>query len=191
MDKQNCRKELLKKRDRMDHDTAAMNSKSVCDKLKSLNDFNHVMLYLATGNELNLDEFIDYLMERGVSVYVPVCTGKGIMEASLLNSMDDDLEIGTFSIRAPKKEAQRFYDPTILDAVIVPGVGFDTAGNRLGFGGGFYDRYLPRTTPKCKKIAVCHDFQFIDYAYPEDHDFPMDMIVTNQQIYYVEKEKAL
>lgn len=187
MDKQECRKMLLKKRDESDPNKATVNSESICDKLICLDDFEHVMVYLATGNECNLDRFIEYLMRKGVSVYVPVCTGKGIMEASLLINMEKDLEIGTFGIRAPKKEAHRFVDPTLLDAVIVPGVGFDKIGNRLGFGGGFYDRFLPRTKDNCKKIAVCHDFQLVDYAYPEEHDFPMDMIITNDLIYYISK----
>lgn len=187
MDKQNCRKMLLKCRDEIPQNTARINSQAICDTLKSFDSLHHVMVYLATGNECNLDSYIKYLMKKGISVYVPVCTGKGIMEASLLKSMENDLEIGTFAIRAPKKEAQRFVDPTTLDAVIVPGVGFDKEGNRLGFGGGFYDRYLPRTKPECRKIAVCHDFQLIEHAYPEEHDFPMDMIVTNQQIYYMVK----
>ena len=187
MDKENCRKLLLKRRDEISKNTASTNSQIISEKLKRFTGFQHVMVYLAIGNEYNLDSYIDYLIKKGSSVYVPVCTGEGTMEASLLKNLDDDLEIGTFGIRAPKKEAQRFVDPTVLDAVIVPGVGFDKDGNRLGFGGGFYDRYLPRTKTLCRKIAVCHDFQIVDQAYPEEHDFQMDMIITNQQIYYVEK----
>ena len=141
------------------------------------------MLYLATGNECQLDEYLHYLLANDVSVYVPVCVDKGIMEASLLLDIENDLEIGKFDILAPKKECRRFVTPDLLDAVIVPGVGFDRNGGRLGFGGGFYDRYLPRTRKDCKKIAVCHEIQLLDHAYPEAHDFPMDAVVTEGKMY--------
>lgn len=183
MDKSECRKQLLMKRDTMSSEIVAANSKIICDSLIENVNGKHIMAYLATGNECNIDSYIYYLMMQGISVYVPVCTGKGIMEASLLIDLNDDLEIGTFGIRAPKKEAYRFVDPSVLDAVIVPGVGFDKSGNRLGFGGGFYDRYLPRTRKDCKKIAVCHEIQLLDHAYPEAHDFPMDAVVTEGKMY--------
>lgn len=183
MDKRECRKRLLQKRNEMSLKDAKERSGSICEKLKALPEFRHVMVYLATGNECDLDSYIDEMMKKGVSVYVPVCTGKGIMEASLLKNTKEDLEIGTFGIRAPKKEAQRFVSPEILDAVIVPGVGFDQKGNRLGFGGGFYDRYLPQTRPDCKKIAVCYEIQLLEDVCPEKHDFPMDGIVTEKTIY--------
>lgn len=184
MDKSECRTQLLIKRDVMSAEIVAENSKKICDTLKENVSGKHIMAYLATGNECNVDSYIYYLMDQGIFVYVPVCTGKGIMEASLLMDISEDLEVGTFGIRAPKKEARRFVDPAILDAVIVPGVGFDQMGNRLGFGGGFYDRYLPRTRKDCKKIAVCHSMQMLDYAYPEEYDFPMDTVVTEGNVYF-------
>lgn len=187
MNKQECRRQTLLKRDALLKDIVEKNSDLICKSLQSLGKYQHVMTYLATGNESNIDQYIDYLIKEGVSVYVPVCTGKGIMEASLLQNPESDLEIGTFGIRAPKKEAYHFVDPDILDLVIVPGVGFDKNGNRLGFGGGFYDRYLPRTRKDCKKIAVCHDMQILENAFPEVHDFPMDAVVTETQIYYFKK----
>lgn len=183
MNKKECRKKLLEKRNKISLKEAKENSTSICEKLKTLPMFHHVMVYLATGNECNLDSYITEMMEKGASVYVPVCTGKGTMEASLLKNIEEDIEIGTFGIRAPKKEAQRFVSPENLDAVIVPGVGFDKKGNRLGFGGGFYDRYLPKTRQDCKKIAVCHEMQLLENAYPEKHDFPMDGIITEKKIY--------
>ena len=188
MDKIECRKTLLSLRDDLATKDAEEKSKALCGRLKGFQGFSHVMVYLATGNECDLSEYIKYLYEENCSVYVPVCTGKGIMEASLLLDPEKDLEIGTFGIRAPKEEARRFADPEILDAVIVPGVGFDHKGNRLGFGGGFYDRFLPRTRKQCKKIAVCYELQLIENVFPEDHDFPMDIIITEDAAYPIDCE---
>lgn len=183
MNKKDCRKSFRELRDRMDPGTVKEHSLEICRRLESFSDFSHVMVYLATGNECNIDAYISYLRKKGISVYVPVCTGKGIMEASLLVDPENDLEIGTFGIRAPKKESYRFVAPEILDAVIVPGVGFDLNGGRLGFGGGFYDRYLPKTRRDCRKIAVCYECQLSEDVYPEKHDFPMEFIITEKAAY--------
>lgn len=189
MDKEECRRQLLQKRNEMPAEEGRKHSLAICEKLKELDSFHHVMVYLATDRECDPDPYIDFLRERGVAVYVPVCTGKGTMEASLLLDPQRDLEIGTFGIRAPKKEAQRFTPPEQLDAVIVPGVGFDRKGNRLGFGGGFYDRFLPRTRPDCRKIAICYEMQLLENAYPEEHDFPMDQIITEKNVLFFNQRK--
>lgn len=188
MDKKECRKALLSLRDALENEDVITKSNAICDRLKNFHGVSHVMVYLATGRECDLSNYISYLMEQGCSVYVPVCTGKGVMEASLLLDPEKDLEVGTFGILAPKQEARRFTDPKILDAVIVPGVGFDKKGNRLGFGGGFYDRYLPRTRETCRKIAVCYEMQLLENVYPEAHDFPMDVIITEKAAYPIDCE---
>ena len=189
MDKKELRTFLLQYRDKMDKMDAAAHSRSICQELKSCFRGDRVMVYLATGNECDPEEYYEDLLHSHSSVYVPVCTDKGWMEASRILDPEADLEIGTFGIRAPKASAYRFADPEILDVVIVPGVGFDRKGNRLGFGGGFYDRFLPRTRLECLKVAICHDFQLVDDVYPEPHDFPMDYIVTEKGIYKVKGRK--
>lgn len=186
MDKKECRRKLLSLRNALGENEADAKSKAICRRLKEFQGFSHVMVYLATGRECDVSAYISDLMEQHCSVYVPVCTGKGIMEASLLLDPQKDLEVGTFGIMAPKKEAWRFVDPSILDAVIVPGVGFDRNGARLGFGGGFYDRYLPRTREACLKIAVCYELQLLDNVYPEAHDFPMDYMITEESAYPID-----
>lgn len=188
MDKKECRETLLSLRNAIKNEEVMVKSNAVCNRLKKFHGFSHVMVYLATGKECDLSNYISYLTEQNCSVYVPVCTGKGIMEASLLLDLQKDLEIGTFGILAPKKEARRFVNPEILDAVIVPGVGFDKNGARLGFGGGFYDRYLPRTRKTCQKIAVCYELQLLKSVYPEVHDFPMDFIITEKAAYSIDCE---
>ncbi len=186
MDKNACRKRILKRRDDMDPSEVKMKSNAITENLKTMDLGKKIMVYLAFGNECGIDGFISYLLEKGAEVYIPYCFGKGIMEASRMRDLKADTEIGAFGIRAPKKEVRKFIEPTELSAVIVPGVGFDLHGNRLGFGGGYYDRYLPRTSEQCKKIAVCYEFQTSESLKPEDHDYPMEYIVTEDRIYKVE-----
>lgn len=70
-----------------------------------------------------------------------------------------------------------------LDAVIVPGVAFDHSGGRLGYGGGYYDRFLPKLRPDTVKIGVAYELQLIKQIPVEEHDVHLDRIVTETGIY--------
>ena len=91
------------------------------------------------------------------------------------------MEEGVLGIRAPKERCP--VEPAEIDAVIVPGVGFDEKGNRLGFGGGFYDRFLPKLRADAQKIAVCYAYQILAEFTVEPWDSPVDMVITDTQVY--------
>lgn len=75
-------------------------------------------------------------------------------------------------------------DPTTLDVVIVPGTAFTAGGDRLGQGGGWYDRFLPRTGHACVTIGVGFAPQLVDDLPNEPHDVPLDIVVTDQRVYF-------
>lgn len=70
-----------------------------------------------------------------------------------------------------------------IDVVVVPGVAFDRNGYRMGYGGGYYDNFLPKLRPDTKKIAVAFNMQIRDLVPIELHDVKMDMIITEQKVY--------
>ena len=73
-----------------------------------------------------------------------------------------------------------FTDLESIDMIIVPGVAFDSHGNRMGRGRGFYDRLL-KSTPNAAKIGVGYDFQLLDTIPVEPHDVPMDCVITDHK----------
>jgi 5-formyltetrahydrofolate cyclo-ligase len=73
-------------------------------------------------------------------------------------------------------------DPTWPDVVVVPGLAFTTAGDRLGQGGGWYDRFLPQVRADCTTIGVCFAEQILDTLPVEAHDVTMDHVVTDRGI---------
>lgn len=87
---------------------------------------------------------------------------------------DECLEEACFGIREPSGEV--FDDLDAVGLVVVPGLGFDRGGNRLGYGKGYYDRLLAETG--AIKIGVCFDFQLLDAVPAEAHDIPMDLIIS-------------
>ena len=183
MTKKELRKEILEHRSNISADAVKAMGVKINDNLKSLTHFSTVMVYLPTGTECDIWEYIRYLLREGITVYAPICLPDAVMRPALLRDLEKDLEVGKYGILAPKEEGRIYGDEGDLDAVIVPGVGFDVKGNRLGFGVGYYDRFLPKTKPSCRKIAVCYELQLKETVFPEDHDFPVDIIVTEKGVY--------
>lgn len=86
---------------------------------------------------------------------------------------------GSFGVLEPLSE--HIVQPNDFDVIIVPLVAFDVKGNRLGYGKGYYDRYLKHT--HALRIGVGYEFQKVDTLITESHDFPLDMVVSEQSIY--------
>ena len=94
----------------------------------------------------------------------------------------DSLVEGEYGILTPDLEKGEVIPPEELDLIIVPGIAFDTRGERLGKGGGFYDAYLARAT-KAKRIALAFSCQLVAKIPMEDHDVRVHKIITEQGIY--------
>lgn len=185
MTKKELREQILNHRDSISEDEAKAKSAKINATLLALTDFSAVMVFLPAGSECDIWDYIRYLLKKNIAVYAPVCVTKTEIRPARIRDLDQDLEVGKYDILVPKEEGRQLIDAKDLDAVIVPGVGFDEKGNRLGFGGGYYDRFLPKTKPSCRKIAVCYELQMKDNVYAEEHDFPVDVIVTEDAVYHI------
>ncbi|MEL7210605.1 MAG: 5-formyltetrahydrofolate cyclo-ligase [Actinomycetota bacterium] len=73
-------------------------------------------------------------------------------------------------------------DPTVVDIVIVPGLAFDRLGHRLGYGAGFYDRFLPDVRDDCRTVGVCFEPSLVDRLPTDPHDVPVDTVVTDETV---------
>jgi 5-formyltetrahydrofolate cyclo-ligase len=95
------------------------------------------------------------------------------------------MQEGAFGIPEPCPTGIE-YQADGADLIVVPGVAFDLSGNRIGYGKGYYDRFLNNPESKARLVGLCHDFQLIDGAIPADlHDIQMDIIVTGRRIIYI------
>jgi len=94
----------------------------------------------------------------------------------------ESLSEGRFGIREPCATGCD-HQADEADLIVVPGVAFDLSGHRIGYGKGFYDRFLQHPGRKAHLVGLCHDFQLIDGPIPaEGHDIRMELIVTDQRI---------
>jgi 5-formyltetrahydrofolate cyclo-ligase len=156
---------------------------AVCAQLQALPDVGAgtVMAYLALGDEVNLDDWIGWALDRGVRVCVPrVDWDAGSMEGVLLGSLED-LTVGRYRLREPVAEAA-VVPIEDMGAVLVPGLGFDMRGGRLGRGGGFYDRFLTRLPEGAARIGIAWSGRVVDRVPVEAWDQMVDMLVTERGV---------
>ena len=135
-----------------------------------------LMAYVSMPDELQMGELFAACFTDKKILAIPLIVGKGEMRAVEVPSFDS-LEVGAFNIPTVKKSLRRFIEPAQIDCVIVPGAAFDTQGNRLGLGGGYYDRFLPQAV-NAKKLALAFDFQLINSLPTEPHDVKIDAVLT-------------
>lgn len=137
-----------------------------------------IMCYLAMGGEIHTKPIITKAWEEKKEVIIPVCSDNAIIIPSLLRSFDD-LEPRTMGILEPKDEKIGEVNPQTIDLCLIPGIAFDHQGNRLGFGAGYYDRFLPLLKKSTPKVALAHQVQIRKEPLPNSpHDIPMDYICT-------------
>lgn len=156
-------------------------AQEVFDRLEKSAAFlmaDRILMYHSLPDELSTHRFLDKWNSRK-RFFLPRVNGVNL---EILPYDQSRLELGSFHIEEPKGEDT--VDPSEIEVVIVPAVAYDRRGNRLGRGKGFYDRLLAET--KATKIGVGYEFQLFDELPAEEHDVPMDIVIT-QQSYIVVK----
>jgi len=138
-----------------------------------------VFCYVSVGSEVDTLGLIEDLLVSGKSIFVPRCEGGGIMYAQMLLSLSE-LEKGLLGIPVPPLMNPRV-ESTSLDLIIVPCLACDTSGYRIGYGGGYYDRYLA-SAEQATSIALCRESLLHEHLPQEDHDVPVDFVITDERM---------
>ena len=142
-----------------------------------------IALYLATEREANITELVVWLRAQGTEVLAPFMQPDALPFYTLAPEASnlEIVEFGGKTLRAPREySGGRARGPQELDVICVPGLAFDLQGNRLGQGGGWYDRVLAQA-PDALKIGVCFETQILQNVPHEPHDIAMNFVVTEQR----------
>ncbi len=128
--------------------------------------------YLPYNQEVRTVPMLEKALSDGKRVAVPKCYGD---EMRFLYMEDlSKVEKGYANIPEPIADGPVADDPTAL--VLMPGLAFDPQGNRMGYGGGFYDKFLA-AEPDHPTLALCYEFQMMDHLETEAHDIPVDYVI--------------
>lgn len=159
-------------------------SRELCRRILALPELQSartVMTYAALYDEADLTALNKELLRQGKRLAYPLCGENGSMEAYIPRS-PEAMQTGAFGITEPVPALSRHIAPEELDLVLVPCVGFDAVCRRIGRGGGYYDRWLPR----CKNarfVGAAFEVQRLYEAGTESFDVPLDAVVTDEGLY--------
>ena len=178
IDKKTIRKEVINKRDNLNNKKEL--DLVIKDKLKKTKEYKkakNIFIYVGFGSEINTIDYInDFLME-GKNIFIPRTDIKNkVMEAVQITSLEG-LVKDKYGILEPDKNKQAI-DKNDLDLIIMPGVAFDKNKGRIGYGGGYYDKYLMDINQCIPKIALAYDIQIINRVPADEHDINPDKIIT-------------
>ena len=188
------RRIALDRRDLLRPEEVAVKSEAILERLFSLEKYeqaNMVMAYMSFKNEVSTEQLIARCLRSGRRVVVPrvekstpaasggVVKSLGIYE---IKEAGQHMVTGYMGIAEPDASILHRVDPLEIDMVVVPGVAFDMDRNRIGYGGGYYDRFLCTLRPDCLKVAVAFELQVFDSIPAASYDIPVDIIVTEERI---------
>lgn len=190
MTKNDIRKHAIAERRKLTEGELEKKSNIICRKL--LDSFAYqnasiIMCYADFRNEVKTGVFIRECIKSGRRLALPVIESyNGIMNLTAYEIRDPDKDLipGSYGILEPVVSVDRRVNEKSIDLVVIPGVAFDKYKNRLGYGAGFYDRFLRMLKPSCTKAGIGFDAQVFDKIPVEEHDEPMDLIVTESIIIY-------
>jgi len=178
MDKKALRREIGAKKRALSAAEIESRSAILAEKLFSTvqyRDCKSLYAYLSFNQEVRTNPIIQRAWADGKRVAVPKVVGDE-MVFIWIDSFEGLAPQGAFHILEPIEDGPVASDETAL--ILMPGLAFDPQGHRVGYGGGYYDRFLEKE-PDHPLVALCYDFQLYDRLEVEAHDVPVDLVITD------------
>jgi 5-formyltetrahydrofolate cyclo-ligase len=154
------------------------------------NRYETVLLFLSTVYEIDTTPLLEAAIARNKKVFVPRTAG-GRLTFCRVFSAAAPWEIGPFGIREPPDQAEPLKSRDFPVLVVVPGLAFDLAGNRLGHGKAYYDRFFAETQGGCFKIGFCTDMQVLSHVPADPWDIPMDALCTGSRFILIAEQPGV
>ncbi|MDD5451556.1 MAG: 5-formyltetrahydrofolate cyclo-ligase [Desulfovibrionales bacterium] len=184
--KAELRRRILKLRDSLTPLERKTRSEAIAVRLMALPEWKQargVFLYVSFRSEAETQYILEVALEQGKVVAVPYTDyERGIIVPSVLKDWKCDLAPRRFGLMEPRDTSLSPLSPKDIDITVVPGCVFDNRGGRVGYGMGFYDRFLPGLPAGSLKVALAYEIQIVPLVPLDEHDFLMDMIVTERRI---------
>lgn len=181
--KKELRQLILLQREAMPREEVEEKSRRIADRLFSLPEISRggtVMFFLSFRNEVHTLPMIERAWREGKRVVVPRTVPASRTLVPCLLEKGDRLRPGVWGILEP--EVQKPVAPEAIEVVVMPGVAFDAEGNRLGYGGGYYDRFLRSIARRPRTVALAFELQVVERVPVGKNDVPVDVVVTEDRV---------
>lgn len=166
----------------LDPDYKARSAAAICRALADLPAFSSagiVLAFCGTAREIDTRAFLAETLRRGKTLLLPRCEPERQLSLCVVRDLDADLEPGAMGIWEPKRSCATL-PPEAAELAVVPCTTFDRAGNRLGQGGGYYDRLLPRL--RCPSVCICREALLAERVPVEAHDLRCTLYLTENGV---------
>ena len=178
MNKTQQRKLLKETRNSFSADEVRLKSRAIARNLISSEIYKNakvVMTYISVGSEVMTDEILERIIADGKTAAAPLCGEDGISLSARMIQSRSQLTSGYFGIPEPGSACPEI-DKNDIDLIIVPGLGFDRNGYRIGYGKGFYDRFLAGF--EGITVGLCFDRCLLDSVCRDQYDKQVDYVCT-------------
>ncbi|MBI2654796.1 5-formyltetrahydrofolate cyclo-ligase [Candidatus Woesearchaeota archaeon] len=178
--KNQLKEKILEKRNSLSKEDIVEKSRKIKSNLFNLESYKKsktAMFFVSFSSEVDTHDMIKESIGRKTVIIPKVVQNE--IEPSVIIDLDSLIPSGKFGILEPIEIMKIAYKN--IDLVLVPGITFDKEGHRIGYGFGYYDKFLKKV-PKAVKIGLCFDFQVVDKVPREEHDVPVDFIVTEERV---------
>lgn len=178
--KSTFRKEIITHRSQIDPSSKREYDNWVCDKIFDIVqewDYQVIHTYIPMGDEINVRPLIERLIADGRAIIAPKTLANRKLQHLVLQSITK-LEKGVFGTSHPANSIEYIGD---IDLIITPGLAYDYKGNRLGYGGGYYDTFL-NEQPNAHSVGVAYPFQRMKYIPIGSHDIPVNEVVSKREM---------
>lgn len=182
--KKDLRERILKRRNREPELLQRTKSEKIRERLFSLGEFKEadiILFYLSKGSEVRTGEAIEKVLLKGKRVALPRIERKEIILREIKN-LGRDVEKGSFGILEPRAGSTKEVLPEEPDLLILPGVAFDLGGRRIGYGKGYYDRFLEKIPSGIPLIGLAYDFQIVKSFPAKRGDRRVSKVVTEERV---------
>ncbi|WBW49513.1 5-formyltetrahydrofolate cyclo-ligase [Peptoniphilus equinus] len=182
MEKSELRKDFLKQREHLDdvaiHETSSRVLEHLIDS-EIYEKANHLFTFVSYRKEVDTHSIIKHALKDGKNIYVPVVNRDTFtMGASKLEDFSD-LRPNYMGILEPSENKVQLVDPEILDLIITPGLAFSKDGYRIGYGGGFYDKFFATLASHPLRIGIGYPYMLVDTLPHDDYDEKLDLFLSN------------
>ena len=185
-ERQMLRNKILGARDLLSASERQEKSSFAIQNFWSLPEMKHwstLFIYVNFRSELETLELIYQCLSQGKRVAVPLVDASTVsMIPLLIQDPEKDLVPGYYGIPEPDPQKSLRVAAREIDAAVIPGSVFDIQGGRLGYGGGYYDRFLVNDAPQAKRIGLAFEMQVVEKVPVEPHDQPLDILITEKRI---------
>lgn len=184
MDKRQIRKDMKEKLKAIPEDVFKMWSSDIAANLINTDDWKQadtIAITISRGTEVDTKAIIEKGWEEGKVIVVPKCEPKlKDMTFRVLESFDQ-LEVVYYGLLEPKENETKAVSSSEINLILVPGLAYNQKGYRIGFGGGYYDRFLSKYDGRTAALAF-QEVQLVEELPIEEYDIPVNMIITNEQV---------